>query len=139
MTSRIQSTLANLHTSSASEATLPDVTGWPLDEARPAIETALNEQNRDWPLRLVETAPPLRALKPERPSKAKRQAPGDNARSRPAPVLGMWRVLRCRVIQSTSENIEPAAQPIVELVVAREIATSDTASCTTLSAPSHSI
>ena len=136
--SDIQSTLSISPTPfSAPQDKLPDVVGWPLDEARAAIETIL-AQHGDWQLRVVETAPPIRAPKPARPSKPGRQTSDENKLERTAPALGMWRVLRCRVSQSTLENIGPETGPIVELVVAREIVAVDTSFAPSV-ASSHSI
>lgn len=133
MTDGNQRTLVNslgsCATDSTTEAKLPDVIGWPLDEARQTLEAALAEQHCVWPLRVVQTAPPPpREPRAERVSKRKRPVSADTAVSRQTPSLGSWRVLRCRIMQSTLENIEPESSPVVELVVAREIVASDVVS-----------
>jgi len=136
VTDGIQSTLVTPLSPSTTEAKMPDVVGWPLEEARQMLEAALAEQNCAWPLRVVQTAPPPpREPRAESVAKRKRPPSTDKAVSRQAPLLGSWRVLRCRIIQSASENTEPDSSPFVELVVAREIVASEAVSC----APSLSL
>jgi len=82
---------------------VPDVTGWLLAEAKPALEQG------NFAVRLVETAPP-----PRKPPK--KPAPEYSGAGKPVrlPVFGEWRVL-------CWSKVEAGAEPAIELLVAREL------------------
>jgi hypothetical protein len=75
---------------------IPNVTGWYLTEA----QTALEANGRA--VRLVETGPPPRKVRPDKPRKPMR-----------VPIFGAWRVLRCHAVEGDAATLE--------LLVAREL------------------
>jgi len=90
-----------------------DFTGWLLDEARDALQSAAD--TKDLPLRIVTTEPP------QRPG-GKSQALGEQKHPTQP---GAARVLRCRIIRAApAENAAGeaagAGDPVIELLIARE-------------------
>lgn len=89
------------------------LTGLRLSEARRLLEEDFSCAS--WPLQIVETAPPQAPQRPARAMsrKAKHQMPQRAAR--PEKQFGEWRVLRCTVQETASQE-----QPGLQLLVARE-------------------
>jgi hypothetical protein len=92
------------------------VIGLTLDEARAVLQS--HSQTRDWPLHVVETAPPVRPPLAVRPltgssSPAPTTKKAEKKFERRPQQWGEWRVLRCRPYGLEGKTS-------IELLVARE-------------------